>query len=336
MKEEMDAPKEDANDFSDFSFAVEADLYSLDDIFAKAKDQFGTAQDLQYYHMHDREWRSLTNHEELDAFQTYCFAWVLRLITEDQPCPLVVPIHIPQFFQDEEDDELGPEGETGVQTPHVHNLEGMIEYLLYQLMQSEWQRVPVKDMDVTKTTVWRLQRALRPDEVGPLRTDDVAPEMTTSTTTAETSHDPAASEATSTPTNDVASEMTLSTTAETSKDLAASSESTLMEEEAAPKEAEEKPQFYYMDTRDWILQQAARDVKLRGLLMYYLHSLEHITECLHYSFLWDNFPRLKDGTPHPDGVSAVEDELPPGVERIVTTNDVATNVSPSSASNMSA
>lgn len=283
------SPRPDADTLPSFSFAVEADIYSLDDIFAKAKDQFGTSQNLQYYHIENDEWCNLRDHEDLDTFQTYLFAWVFRPITSEHPLPKVVPIRIPQYFQEmdetEEDDTFD--------TPNEHNLEGMIEYLLFQLMQSEWQRVDVPEDEVTGATVWRLRRTRLPDERSAAEKPSVpdaakvASEEPSVSATPEGTEDPASTAATSS---------------------------------TAPPHKEEEG-FVYLDTRDWVLQHAASNAKLRRLLVYYPHALEHITECLHYSFLWDNFPRLNDGTPHPEGVSAIEDELPPSVERVVPYNE---------------
>ena len=47
--------------------------------------------------------------------------------------------------------------------------------------------------------------------------------------------------------------------------------------------------YMYMKTKDFVLSCAAKDASLRGLLFYYPHSLDHIVECLHYKFLWDNY-----------------------------------------------
>jgi hypothetical protein len=51
--------------------------------------------------------------------------------------------------------------------------------------------------------------------------------------------------------------------------------------------------YMYMKTKDYVLSIASKDASLRGLLFYYPQSLDHIVECLHYKFLWDNY-HLKD------------------------------------------
>jgi hypothetical protein len=301
----------DSDTMPSFSFAVEANVYSLDDIYDKAKDQFGTSQNLQYYHIEDDAWYNLRNHEDLDTFQTYCFAWVFRPITADHPLPKVVPIRIPQYFQEPDETEEGDVSNT----PNVHNLEGMIEYLLFQLMKTEWQLVNVVEHEVTSKTTWRLRRALMPEE-RTLAEEDGALDASAAAAEGKAAalekmeHVAASSSVDSAPTSEGnPAGATPEGTNEEDLVPAAAAPST-----GAPHEEEG---FVYLDTRDWVLQQAASNVKLRSLLVYYPHALEHITECLHYSFLWDNFPRLKDGTPHPEGVSAIEDELPPSVERVV-------------------
>jgi hypothetical protein len=291
--ETQDEPPEEEGDAPSFTFAEEADVFSLHDIFSKAKDLFGTWRDLQYYHIEENIWHNLHDHEDLDIFRTYCFASIFPSTTSQPSSPKVVPIRIPQYYQEKEEET--DEEDYMADSPNTHNLEGMIEYLLFQLMKSEWQRVEVPESDVTSATVWRLRRAMLPEECSAAA---VAPEASTPAV-----EEPASAKA----------EHEATTEGQPEEEAAATN--------AAAPSTESPPEeegFVYLNTRDWVLQQAASNAKLRSLLVYYPHSLEHITECLHYSFLWDNFPRRNDGTPHPEGISAIEDELPSTVERVVS------------------
>ena len=281
------------------TFAVEADLYSLPNIHTIAEEQFGTSKNLQYYHTGIDAWCNLQDEKDLDLFQTFFFERVD--IYKASQTRVVVPVRIPEYYVEEDDpdgdeDNIQQDGES-----NVHSLEAMIEHLLEQLIKSKWMceehNSSNLNMDAssnassdpnpstgTQPKIYRLMKEVTHDShLGMIDESMSVEPMTSTAVTTATPEDAGATLPNTTSLDDVT----------TTHFSALSETTTIMPNDERPTVTKT---FMYMNTKDYILSCASKDASLRGLLFYYPNSLDHIVECLHYKFLWDNF-YLKDLVP---------------------------------------